>query len=269
MGRGEGFVHRSPHRLFCAALAGAAFVLSTPAEARPDEPALPPPPPSPSGVTIDIKDKPPVEAPAASPPPSAPSVRPAPPVRPTPTPAPAPAKEPPPVRARTSTYALGILGFGSAFIVAGGILVGIAAENDERCGVAGCYGVLDPQLEYTGKLLLGGGIGMSLLGGTAALVGLGTDGRRTPRRSDAFTEMGIFATALGAGLVGTSFASLSHSDALLEGMPGAIGGRAVLGALVTLGVGMGFWIYGARAAPSTTTTSLRVGPTSAEFAVRY
>ncbi|MDI1483683.1 hypothetical protein [Polyangium sp. y55x31] len=260
-------------RHLSAALAGALFALATPATARPDEPAPatarpdepapaaarpdePAPSPAPEDTAIAIEEKPPAPAPATRP-----ATRPAP---------PAP-KDPPPPPARSSTvpYSLAVFGLGAAFIVAGGVMMGVAETSDERCGVAGCYGVLDPQLDFAGRLLLAGGIGMGIGSGVAVLVGLGTDGRPGPRRSDQLTEMGIFATALGAGLGGVSLASAMADEYKLEGLPDPFASRALALALVSTAAGMGFWIYGARSAPTSTAASLRVGPTSAQFTVRY
>ncbi|MDI1450417.1 hypothetical protein [Polyangium sp. 6x1] len=244
-------------RRLATALAGALFALATPSAARPDEPASPAPPAAPADTTIAIEDKP-------SPPPAA---RPTPrPLRPAPLPAP---KEPPPARARTVPYSLGILGLGVSSLVTGGVLMGVAPTNDERCGVAGCYGVLDPKLEFAGRLLLAGGIGMSLAAGTAVAVGLVGDKNPVPRRSDHFTEMGIFALALGAGLGGVSLAAAMSRDDKLDGLPSAFIPRALAFALVTGGAGLGFLLFGARDAPGAAAASLRVGPTSAHFTVRY
>lgn len=245
-------------RHLSAALAGALFALATPAAARPDEPAPPAPSPAPEDTTVAIEDKPPAPAPAARP-----AMRPTP-----PAPAAAP-KEPPPSRASTVPYSLAVFGLGAAFIVAGGVVMGVADTNDERCGVAGCYGVLDPKLDFAGTLLLAGGIGMGIGSGVAVLVGLGTDGKPGPRRSDQLTEMGIFATALGAGLGCVSLAAAMANEYKLEGLPDPFASRALALALASTAAGMGFWIYGARSAPSSSAASLRVGPTSAELTVRY
>jgi hypothetical protein len=227
-------VRRIWHRLLCVALAGASFVAATPAEARADEPA-----------SIDIKDKPPARL-------SAPPIK----------------VDPPPARAATWPYSLGILGLGSALVITGGVIAGIASTIHERCGVAGCYDVADRELEFTGKLVLAGGIGMGLVGVTATLVGLATDGKPVPRRSDAFTERGIFVTALGAGLACVALADSITNDLRRQGADD-FARNAALGALVTTGLGLGFWIYGGRSAPDPRAASLRVGPTSAHFTVHF
>ncbi|MDC3956766.1 hypothetical protein [Polyangium jinanense] len=194
-----------------------------------------------------------------------PALAPAPPAQKVP---PAP-KDPPSFRAPTVPYSLGVLGLGAAFIVAGGVMMGVAETADERCGVAGCYGVLDPNLDFAGRLFLANGIGIGIASVTATLVGLGTDGTPTPRKSDAFTERGIFATALGVGLACTGLAAARGDDFQLEGLPSAVATGAYLGALAVTGLGLGFWIYGARNAQAPAAASLRVGPTSAQFTVRY
>ncbi|MDC0741343.1 hypothetical protein [Polyangium mundeleinium] len=250
-------MRRPWNRLLSTALAGALVALTTPAAARPEDPApsAPLPVPAREDTTIIIEDKP------SAPPRAA--------LRPTPTaPAPAP-KEPPPARAPTVPYSLGLLGLGAAFVVTGGVLMGVAATHVERCGVAGCYDVLDPKLAFIGQLVLAGGIGMSLTAGTAAAVGLVADRRPGPRRSDHFTEMGIFAVALGAGLAGVSLASAMAHDEHLDGLPAPFVPRALAFALASTAAGLGFWIYGGRDAPSSTAASLRVGPTSAHFTVHY
>ncbi|MDI3291307.1 hypothetical protein [Polyangium sp. 15x6] len=251
---------RSPSkRLLSAALACTLFAVATPASARPDEPE--PPAPAPVDTAIGIEDKPPAPEPVARP-----DTRPTPPA---PAPAPPAPKEPPQLRAPTVPYSLGVLGLGAAFIVAGGVMMGVAETANERCGVAGCYGILDPNLDFAGKLFLANGIGIGIASVTATLIGLGTDGTPAPRKSDAFTERGIFATALGAGLACTGLAAAAGDDFQLEGLPSAMSTGAVLGALAVTGLGLGFWIYGARSAPTRPATSLRVGPTSAQFTVHY
>ncbi|WP_170229885.1 hypothetical protein [Polyangium fumosum] len=248
---------RTGHRLLSTALAGALLVLTTPAAARPDEPAPPAPSSTPAreDTTISIEDKP--------------SAPPRPALRPTPpTPAPAP-KELPPARTPTVPYSLGLLGLGAALVVTGGVLMGVADTHVERCGVAGCYGVLDPKLEFVGQLVLAGGIGMSLAAGTAAAVGLASDRKPVPRRSDHFTELGIFATALGAGLAGVSLAAATAHNENVDGLAAPFIPRALAFALASTAAGLGFWIYGGRDASSPTAASLRVGPTSAQFTVRY
>ncbi|HVK67119.1 MAG TPA: hypothetical protein VM694_21685 [Polyangium sp.] len=218
------------NRLLSTALAGALVALTTPAAARPDEPA---------------------------PPPAA--------LRPTPPP-PAPA---PPARAPTMPYSLGLLGLGAAFVATGGVLMGVAATHVERCGVAGCYRVLDPKLDFVGRLVLAGGIGMSLTAGTALALGLASDRKSVPRRSDHFTEMGIFVMALGTGLAGVGLAAATAHNENLDGLATPFLPEAFVFALASTAAGLGFWIYGGRDAPSSTAASLRVGPTSAHFTVHY
>ncbi len=173
-------------------------------------------------------------------------------------------------RAPLLPYGLGVLGLGSAFVLAGGILLGVAPTHDERCGVAGCYGVLDPKLELAGQLMLVGGIGIGLVGGVVALRGVSVDkSPGPPRRSDHFMEVGILATALGVGLAGVAFTALQHGDDRREGLPGAITSLSIPLALVGISAGMGFWIFGGRDAPKASSASLRVGPTSAHLTFRF
>ena len=92
--------------------------------------------------------------------------------------------------------------------------------------------------------------------------------RAEKNRFGATDEVGVFEMT-GAGLASVSVASSMSAAHRLDDLPTPFNSRALLGSLLTTGVGLGFWIYGGRDAPRSSAASLRVGPTSADFTVRF
>jgi len=165
-----------------------------------------------------------------------------------------------------------LLGLGVATMIGGGIMMAVAPTNEELCGVAGCYETPDNELRTQGYLTLATGAGFSIVSGLALLHSALSDREpHRPRYSDDMTSFGIGLTALGSGLAALSVtaAAADNSRYGFFDTPSDLLVISALSAWVVLPVGITLWCYGAHEPKPENRLSLRVGPTSAHFSLRF